>query len=57
MLTDHLHRMAQAKKKKFEIGLPLMSYRKSPLDVRREYVKIEKLILRPILMAESWFMC
>ena len=34
-----------------------MRYGKSPLDVRREYVKMQKLILRPLLMVESWFMC
>ena len=33
-----------------------MRYQKS-LHVKREYVKIQKLILRPLLMAESWFLC
>ena len=32
-----------------------MRYRTSPLDVRREYVKIQKSILRPLLMAKVGF--
>ena len=32
-----------------------MRYRKSPQDVRREYVKIHTSILRPLLMADSGF--
>ena len=34
-----------------------MRYRKSPLGVRTEYVKMQKSILRPLLIAESWFLC
>ena len=34
-----------------------MRYRKSPLAVSREYVKIQKPILRLLLMAKSWFLC
>ena len=40
-------------KNKIESDSLLMRYRKSPLDVRREYVKIQKSVLRPILMTES----
>ena len=43
------------KNKVLKLYCPLLRYRKSPLDVRREYVKIQKLILRPLLMAESCF--
>ena len=58
MLIDHLHRIVQAIfKKNLKSDCPLMRYRKSPLHVRREYVKIQKLILRPLLMAERWFLC
>ena len=32
-----------------------MRYQKSPLDVRRAYVKIQKLILKSLFMAESRF--
>ena len=45
------------KKKDLKSDCPLVRYQKSPLDVRREYVEIHKLILRPLLMAESWFLC
>ena len=34
-----------------------MIYQKSPLDVRRKYVKIQKLILRLLLMADCCFLC
>ena len=58
MLIDHLHKMAQTiYKKKLKSVCPLMRCQKSPLDVRRQYVKRQKLILRPLLMAESWFLC
>ena len=59
ILIDHLRRVAQAIYKIcfLKSDCPLMRYRKSPLIVRREYVKIQKLILRPLLMAKSWFLC
>ena len=33
-----------------------MRYQKSPLDVKREYVEIQKSILRSYALAESWFL-
>ena len=38
--------MAQAIKKMLKSNGPLMRYQKSPQGVRREYVKIQKSILR-----------
>ena len=45
-----VHMMAQTTyiKKNLKPDCPLMRYRKSPLDVRREYANIQKSTLRPL---------
>ena len=53
----YVERLKLYKKKKKKLDCLLMRYQNSPLGVSREYVKIQKSILRPLLMAESWFLC
>ena len=55
MLLNHQRIIAQAMYIIFFLksDCPLMRYRKSPLDVRREYVKIQKSILRPLLKGKK----